>query len=136
MMIVNIVLAAPIVIGIILILIGIYFFIRRTRLGIQTTGIVVGTAKYNKKQAKIKMDVEAPIVKYSVNGHEYECTADKFLMEGMISYKKGDVIAIRVNRKNPRRFQPVQSGNTAEKILVSCGTFMIIAYIIMYIRYF
>ena len=136
MMLVNIVLAAPIVIGIILILIGIYLFIRRTRLGIQTTGVVIGTAKYNKKQAKVKMDVEAPIVRYTVKGHQYECTASKFLMEGILNYKKGDSIPIRVSRKNPRKFQPVQSGTTAEKIFITCGTFMIIAYIIMYIRYF
>lgn len=135
-MVIKMILAAPVAIGIILILIGVYLFVRRTRLGIQTTGVIVGTAKYSKKQAKIKMDVEAPIVSYIVNGHKYECTADKFLMEGMNSYKKGSKINIRVSRKNPRKFQPVQSGDTAEKILISCGTFMILAYIIMYIRYF
>ena len=135
-MLVKVILAAPVIIGIILILTGIYMFLRRTRLGIQTIGIIVGTAKYTKKQAKIKMDVEAPIVRYTVKGHEYECTADKFLMEGMNSYKKGSKINIRVSRKNPRKFQPVQSGDRAEKILISCGAFMIIAYIIMYIRYF
>lgn len=135
-MIINIVIAAPIIIGLILILIGIYLFVRRTRLGIQTTGVIVGTAKYQKKQAKIKMDVEAPIVRYTVKGHEYECTAKKFLMEGTVSYQKGSVIHIRVSKKNPRNFQPVQSGDTAEKIFITCGAFMIFAYIIMYIRYF
>lgn len=133
---VKLILAVPIALGVCLILIGVFLFIRRTRLGIQTTGIIVGTAKYNKKYAKIKMDVEAPIVKYTVKGQVYECTADKFLMEGTISYKKGDRINIRVNRKNHRKFQPVQSKDTAEKIFICCGTFIILAYIIMYIRYF
>ena len=60
----------------------------------------------------------------------------KFYPEGTTIFKKGNSISIKVSRKNHRSFVPEENGSTAEKILFSCGTFMIIAFCIMYFRYY
>ncbi len=135
-MIVKIILAVPVVIAVLLILIGVFLHINRTRLGIQTVGVVTGISKLTKTHLKVKMDMESPIVKYSVKGQEYTCPSVKYQAEGITTYKKGQKINIRVSRRNPRVFAPVKSGSTAEVFLIFGGIFMIIAYIIMYIRYF
>lgn len=135
-MIIKIILAVPVILGILLMLIGVFLYIRRTRLGIQTVGVVTGVSKMNKTYAKVKMDMESPIVKYNVKGQEYTCASYKYQAEGIVTYKKGEKINIRVSRRNPRVFAPVKSGGTAEIFLIFGGIFMIIAYIIMYLRYF
>ncbi len=135
-MLVNIILAVPVILGVLLLLIGIFLHINRTRLGIQTVGVVTGVSKLNKTYAKVKMDMESPIVRYTVKGQEYTCASVKYQAEGIVTYKKGEKINIRVSRRNPRIFSPVKSGGTAEIFLIFGGIFMIIAYIIMYIRYF
>ncbi|MGN0614302.1 MAG: DUF3592 domain-containing protein [Porcipelethomonas sp.] len=133
---VKIILAAPIVIGLVLVFSGIFLYIRRTKLGIQTEGTITGTAKGSRKYARLKMETEAPVVRYTVKGVEYNCPASKFQAEGVNSYPKGSKIKIRVSRRNPHRFEPVQGGGTAELLLIVCGGFMVFAYIIMYLRYF
>lgn len=135
-MLVNIILAVPVILGVLLLLIGIFLHINRTRLGIQAVGVVTGVSKLNKTYAKVKMDMESPIVRYTVKGQEYTCASVKYQAEGIVTYKKGEKINIRVSRRNPRIFSPVKSGGTAEIFLIFGGIFMIIAYIIMYIRYF
>lgn len=135
-MLVNIILAVPVILGVLLLLIGIFLHINRTRLGIQTVGVVTGVSKLNKTYAKVKMDMESPIVRYTVKGQEYTCASVKYQAEGVVTYKKGEKINIRVSRRNPRIFSPVKNGGTAEIFLIFGGIFMIISYIIMYIRYF
>ncbi len=135
-MLVNIILAVPVILGVLLLLIGIFLHINRTRLGIQTVGVVTGVSKLNKTYAKVKMDMESPIVRYTVKGQEYTCASVKYQAEGVVTYKKGEKINIRVSRRNPRIFSPVKNGGTAEIFLIFGGVFMIISYIIMYIRYF
>ena len=66
----------------------------------------------------------------------YTAASAKFYPEGTTVFKKGNSIPIRVNPKNYRSFVPEENGSTAEKILFSCGTFMIIAFCIMYFRYY
>ena len=135
-MLVNIILAVPVILGVLLLLIGIFLHINRTRLGIQTVGVVTGVSKLNKTYAKVKMDMESPIVRYTVKGQEYTCASVKYQAEGVVTYKKGEKINIRVSRRNPRIFSPVKSGGTAEIFLIFGGVFMIISCIVMYIRYF
>ena len=125
---VKIILAVPVVIAVLLMSIGVFMHINRTRLGIQTVGVIT--------HLKVKMDMESPIVKYTVKGQEYTCASVKYQAEGITTYKKGEKINIRVSRRNSRIFSPVKSGGTAEIFLIFGGIFMIIAYIIMYIRYF
>jgi len=133
---VKIILAVPVIIAFLLMFIGVLLYINRTRFGIQTVGIVTGTSKLTKTQFKVKMDMESPIVRYTVKGQEYTCVSKKYQAEGVVTYKKGEKINIRVSRRNPRIFSPVKSGGTAEIFLIFGGIFMLISYIIMYIRYF
>ena len=51
----------PLIIALILILIGVLLYLRRTKMGINTTGVVVGTAKIAKKMTKLKMSVNIPV---------------------------------------------------------------------------
>lgn len=98
-------------------------------------GTVTGTAKSQTKYARVNVITEAPVVKYEVAGQSYTAASAKFYPEGTTIFKKGNSIPIKVSRKNHRSFVPEENGGTAEKILISCGTFMIIAFFIMYFKY-
>ncbi len=130
------ILLLPIFIGVILNVIGVCLYIIRKKFGVHTTGIVMGTAKSQTKYAKVKVTTEAPIVKYEVEGQSYTAAAAKFYPEGTAIFKKGNSISIKVSRKNYRSFVPEENGSTAEKILISSGTFMIIAFCILYFKYY
>ena len=127
----------PFILGVLLILIGIFLFIKRTRMGIQITGTVVGRAKYTRKLHKIDTDMEAPIIKYTVNGQEYTNTADRFTMTGIDDdLPKGAQVRIRVNKRDHRRFVLTESGDLKEKICICAGIFVIISYTVLFLRYF
>ena len=130
-------LGIPYFIAALLILIGVFLYIRRTRLGIQTVGTVVGRAKYTRKLHKIDTDMEAPIIKYTVDGKEYTNTADRFTMTGIDDdLPKGTQVRIRVNKRDHRRFVLTDSGDMAEKMVTAAGVFLIISYTVLLIRYF
>ena len=130
-------LGIPYFIAALLILIGVFLYIRRTRLGIQTVGTVVGRAKYTRKLHKIDTDMEAPIIKYTVDGKEYTNTADRFTMTGIDDdLPKGTQVRIRVNKRDHRRFVLTDSGDMAEKMVTAAGVFLIISYTVLLLRYF
>lgn len=133
---VKIILAFPVFIGIFLILTGVFLYIKRTKLGYYTTGVITGVNKLTAKRAKVKMNMESPIVRYTVKGQEYNCPADKYQVEGVSTFKKGQKIEIRVSRKNPRIFNPVTKGAVFEPFFILGGIFVIFAYAIIYVRYF
>lgn len=126
----------PVIIGVILNAVGVFLYVNRKKFGVHTTGIVMGTAKSQTKYAKVKVTTESPIVKYQVAGQYYTTASAKFYPEGTTVFKKGNSIPIRVSPKNHRSFVPEENGGTAEKVLISCGTFMIIAFCIMYFKYY
>lgn len=133
---VKLILASPVVIGIFLILTGVFLYIRRTKLGYHTTGVITGVNKLTARRAKVKMNMESPVVRYTVKGKEYNCPADKYQVEGVSTFKKGQKIEIRVNRKNPRIFNPVTKGAVFEPFFIFGGVFIILAYAVIYVRYF
>lgn len=126
----------PVIIGVILDVIGGFLYFNRKKLGIHVIGTVTGIAKSQTKYAGVKVTTEAPIVKYDITDQTYTAPSAKFYPEGTTIFKKGNSISIKVSRKNHRSFVPEENGSTAEKILFSCGTFMIIAFCIMYFRYY
>ena len=132
----KIILLSPAVIGLILILTGIFFFLKRTKSGYHTTGKIIDVKKSIKKITGVKTITHAPVVKYEIKGKEYQTVSYKFFPEDSISFKKGKTINIRVSRRNPSQFVPDETGGNAEKILIGCGSFMIIAMAVMYFRYY
>ena len=126
----------PVIIGVILDVIGGFLYFKRKKFGIHVIGTVTGIAKSQTKYAGVKVTTEAPIVKYDIADKTYTAPSAKFYPEGTTIFKKGNSISIKVSRKNHRSFVPEENGSTAEKILFSCGTFMIIAFCIMYFRYY
>ncbi|MCU6719784.1 hypothetical protein OCV67_07550 [Porcipelethomonas ammoniilytica] len=126
----------PVIIGVILDVIGGFLYFKRKKFGIHVIGTVTGIAKSQTKYAGVKVTTEAPIVKYDIADQTYTAPSAKFYPEGTTIFKKGNSISIKVSRKNHRSFVPEENGSTAEKILFSCGTFMIIAFCIMYFRYY
>lgn len=135
-MLIKIILAFPVFVGIILILIGVFLYIRRTKLGIHTIGVITGVNKLTANRAKVKMKMESPVVRYTVKGQEYNCSADQYQVEGVSTFKKGQKIEIRVNRKNHRIFNLVTKGAVFEPFFIFGGIFVILAYAIIYVRYF
>lgn len=126
----------PVIIGVILDVIGGFLYFKRKKFGIHVIGTVTGIAKSQTKYAGVKVTTEAPIVKYDITDQTYTAPSAKFYPEGTTIFKKGNSISIKVSRKNHMSFVPEENGSTAEKILFSCGTFMIIAFCIMYFRYY
>ena len=126
----------PVIIGVILDVIGGFLYFKRKKFGIHVIGTVTGIAKSQTKYAGVKVTTEAPIVKYDTTDQTYTAPSAKLYPEGTTIFKKGNSISIKVSRKNHRSFVPEENGSTAEKILFSCGTFMIIAFCIMYFRYY
>ena len=126
----------PVIIGVILDVIGGFLYFKRKKFGIHVIGTVTGIAKSQTKYAGVKVTTEAPSVKYDITDQTYTAPSGKFYPEGTTIFKKGNSISIKVSRKNHRSFVPEENGSTAEKILFSCGTFMIIAFCIMYFRYY
>ena len=126
----------PVIIGVILDVIGGFLYFKRKKFGIHVIGPVTGIAKSQTKYAGVKVTTEAPIVKYDITDQTYTAPSAKLYPEGTTIFKKGNSISIKVSRKNHRSFVPEENGSTAEKILFSCGTFMIIAFCIMYFRYY
>lgn len=126
----------PVIIGVILDVIGGLLYFKRKKFGIHVIGTVTGIAKSQTKYAGVKVTTEAPIVKYDITDQTYTAPSAKLYPEGTTIFKKGNSISIKVSRKNHRSFVPEENGSTAEKILFSCGTFMIIAFCIMYFRYY
>ena len=126
----------PVIIGVILDVIGGFLYFKRKKFGIHVIGTVTGIAKSQTKYAGVKVTTEAPIVKYDITDQTYTAPSAKLYPEGTTIFKKGNSISIKVSRKNHRSFVPEENGSTAEKILFSCGTFMNIAFCIMYFRYY
>ena len=126
----------PVIIGVILDVIGGFLYFKRKKFGIHVIGTVTGIAKSQTKYAGVKVTTEAPIVKYDITDQTYTAPSAKLYPEGTTIFKKGNSISIKVSRKNHRSFVPEENGSTAEKILFSCGTIMIIAFCIMYFRYY
>ena len=126
----------PVIIGVILDVIGGFLYFKRKKFGIHVIGTVTGIAKSQTKYAGVKVTTEAPIVKYDITDQTYTAPSAKLYPERTTIFKKGNSISIKVSRKNHRSFVPEENGSTAEKILFSCGTFMIIAFCIMYFRYY
>ena len=126
----------PVIIGVIQDVIGGFLYFKRKKFGIHVIGTVTGIAKSQTKYAGVKVTTEAPIVKYDITDQTYTAPSAKLYPEGTTIFKKGNSISIKVSRKNHRSFVPEENGSTAEKILFSCGTFMIIAFCIMYFRYY
>ena len=127
--------AVPFILGIILILAGFGRIAYRIKGALHIQGTVTDIAKTPKKYARVKTTFEAPVVKYSVKGNEYSGVSRKFYPEGVINFKKGKPIEIRVSRRNHRHFVPEESGRTPEKLLIVCGVFMIIANAVILWRY-
>lgn len=126
----------PVIVGVILNAIGGFLYFNRKKIGVHIVGTVTGIAKSQTKYAGVKVITEAPVVKYNIAGQTYTLPSAKFYPEGTTIFKKGSSIPIRVSRKNHRSFVPEENGGMAEKILFSCGTFMIIAALIMYFKYY
>ncbi len=117
----------PFVLGVILIIIGMGIIIYRTKGAFHAVGVITDIAKTERKQAKVQFTAEAPVVRYSLNGKEYNRVSQKFFTQGVMNFEKGKNIKIRISRRNPMHFVPDESGRMAEKLIIACGVFMILA---------
>ncbi len=131
----KIVFAAPLIVGLVLILIGGVMKIRRIKNGVLTEGIITSVAKMPGKVARVKVDLMAPVVKYNFGGKEYCTACSKFYPEGRMEFTKGKNILIRVSRKNPGKFLPAESGGMKELLLIGCGVCIMLAYAVILLRY-
>ena len=116
----------PFALGLILTLTGAVIALYRKKVAIHTDGIITDIAKRRKRYSKVK---------YSVDGRDYSGISSRFFTEGVMDFKKGGRIKIRISRRDRRRFVPAESGKTAEKLIIACGIFMILANAVILWRY-
>ncbi|MGN0620537.1 MAG: DUF3592 domain-containing protein [Porcipelethomonas sp.] len=132
----KLILAFPVALGAILIAAGLCVIIYRKKAGIPVSGTVTDIAKSQKKYSRVKIALEAPVVKYELDGETISAVSAKFFAEGTVSFRKGQHIDIRVSRRNKRKFVPEEGGGIAGKILIACGLVMSLGCIVMILRYF
>ncbi len=125
----------PFALGLILTLTGAVIALYRKKVAIHTDGIITDIAKRRKRYSKVTVTLEAPVVKYSVDGRDYSGISSRFFKKGVMDFKKGGRIKIRISRRDRRRFVPAESGKTAEKLIIACGIFMILANAVILWRY-
>ncbi len=125
----------PFGLGLLLILTGTGMIIYRKKGFYHISGRITGIAKRQRKYSRVKVLLEAPAVRYTLKGREYDGVSRRFYTDGIKEFKEGKSINIRVKRTNPRRFVPEESGRTAEKLVIGCGIFMIIANAVILWRY-
>lgn len=125
----------PFALGIILILTGVGIALYRIKVAIHADGKITDIAKRRKRYSKVAVLLEAPVVKYSIDGRDYSGISARFFTEGVMDFKKDSRIKIRVNRWNRHRFVPDESGKTVEKLTIACGIFMIFANAVILWRY-
>lgn len=125
----------PAILGVVLVLVGVLKIFMRTKGTVHTEGIITDIAKTHKKYARVDMTMEAPVVRYTINGVQYSGVSAKFFIDGIMNFKKGNKIYIRVNKKNYRKFVPEESGDITEKLLVFFGVFLILATVVILCRY-
>lgn len=132
---ISLVEAFPFILGILLIMTGLIMTLIRTKGNLHIEGIVTDIARITRRKAKVTVTLEAPVVRYKIGDNEYCGVAAKYMADGILDLGKGKKIKIRVNRKNHRRFVPEESGGIVEKLIISGGIFMIIANIVILLRY-
>ena len=97
----------PFALGLILTLTGAVIALYRKKVAIHTDGIITDIAKRRKRYSKVTVTLEAPVVKYSVDGRDYSGISSRFFTEGVMDFKKGGRIKIRISRRDRRRlFRP------------------------------
>lgn len=131
----KIVLAVPVFIGAILVLSGIILMVYRRKSGISVTGVITDIARTERKYSRVRINLEAPVVQYTINGEIITAVSSKFFAEGIYSFKRGKPISIRVSSGNNRKFVPEERSGAAEKILITCGLMMALGCVIMIFRY-
>lgn len=130
----SIITAFPFITGGILIIVGLILLIRR-KSAIHTEGTIVDVARKIKRRARVQTDLESPVVKYRVGNNEYTMPSNKFFTQGIMNFKKGKSIKIRVSRRDNRRFVPEESGGMALLFLIFGGIFIILADAVILLRF-
>lgn len=131
----KIILAVPVFIGAILSLSGVILMLYRRKSGIAVTGVITDVVRSERKYSRVKINLEAPVVQYTINGEIITAVSSKFFAEGVYSFKRGKPIDIRVSAGNSRKFVPREQNGAAEKILIACGLMMSLGCLIMIFRY-
>lgn len=114
---------------------GVILMLYRRKSGIAVTGVITDVVRSERKYSRVKINLEAPVVQYTINGEIITAVSSKFFAEGVYSFKRGKPIDIRVSAGNSRKFVPREQNGAAEKILIACGLMMSLGCLIMIFRY-
>lgn len=78
----------PFALGLILTLTGAVIALYRKKVAIHTDGIITDIAKRRKRYSKVTVTLEAPVVKYSVDGRDYSGISSRFLPRELWTLKR------------------------------------------------
>jgi hypothetical protein len=140
-MIEHIITAVPIAIGLILLTVGLIVKKRprgKVKNGIYTDAYVIDTAERTAYYKRTSYRTKSPIVEFETQEKEYvRAVYAYFVHEDSYHYRTGVIIKICYDKNNTNRFHIEDDGSHSEisTFLIGAGISMIIAVIILAIRY-
>ncbi len=140
-MIQNLIFAVPLILGAVMILSGLIIRNRprgKIRRGISTEALIIDFAEKTAYMKKIPYKAVSPVVEFSTpDGRKINAVYPYFINQDFISFKRGDTIKICYDKKNTNRFHIENDGSKSNLsfILLFSGLFMIVADVIMFLKY-
>lgn len=137
----GIVFSVPVIIGAIMILTGLILRKKprgRVKNGIYTEAMVIDTAERQAYLKRSPYKAKAPIVEFETEKGWVTAIYPFFIHEDYYKYRQGDRIKICYNSKNTNNFHIEDDGSHSEisACLIGGGAFIIIASLILWLRYF
>ena len=140
-MIYYLIFAVPLILGAVMIFSGLIIRNRprgKIRRGISTEALIIDFAEKTAYMKKIPYKAVSPVVEFSTpDGRKINAVYPYFINQDFISFKRGDTIKICYDKKNTNRFHIENDGSKSSLsfVLLFSGLFMIVADVIMFLKY-
>lgn len=140
-MIYYLIFAVPLILGAVMIFSGLIIRKRprgKIRRGISTEALIIDFAEKTAYMKKIPYKAVSPVVEFSTpDGRKINAVYPYFINQDFISFKRGDTVKICYDRKNTNRFHIENDGSKSSLsfVLLFSGLFMIVADVIMFLKY-
>lgn len=140
-MIEYLIISLPVLTGIIMILCGLIIRNRprgRVKNGVPAEALIIDFAVRTAYMKKIPYKAVSPVVEFQTpDGKKVNAVYPFFINEDYVRFKRGDIIKICYDRNNINRFHIENDGSKSNLsfILLFSGLFMVVADVIMFLKY-
>jgi len=136
-----IIVSVPVIIGIAMILCGLIFRNRprgKIHGGIPADALVTDFAVRTAYMKKVPYKAVSPVVEFETfDGKKVNAVYPYFINEDYVRFKRGDIVKICYDKNNTNRFHIENDGSRSNLsfILIFSGLFMILADVIIFLKY-